>query len=139
MTATVSAREAYRLELTELAADDPRIVCLEADLGGPKHCFQDRFPDRFLNLGIAEASAVDIAVGLASAGLRPFVSTFATFAAFRAGGECQARPRVPRCPRGPGQPVRRGVRRVVRADPPLPGGPRGDAEPAGCADRRTRR
>ncbi|MDG9672848.1 transketolase [Micromonospora sp. DH14] len=85
MTATVSAREAYRLELTELAADDPRIVCLEADLGGPKHCFQDRFPDRFLNLGIAEASAVDIAVGLASAGLRPFVSTFATFAALRAG------------------------------------------------------
>ncbi|MEV6689897.1 transketolase [Micromonospora sp. NPDC051196] len=84
MTSTMSAREAYRVELTELAAEDPRIVCLEADLGGASHCFRDRFPDRFLNLGIAEASAVDIAVGLASAGLRPFVSTFATFAAFRA-------------------------------------------------------
>lgn len=81
----MSAREAYRAELTELAVADPRIVCLEADLGGAKHSFNDQIPDRFLNLGIAEASAVDIAVGLASAGLRPFVSTFATFATFRAG------------------------------------------------------
>ncbi|GIH09805.1 transketolase [Rhizocola hellebori] len=80
----ISAREAYRAELTELAAADPRIVCLEADLGGASHPFRDSIPDRFLNLGIAEASAVDIAVGLASAGLRPFVSTFATFATFRA-------------------------------------------------------
>jgi transketolase len=80
----MNAREAYRAELTELAEADPRIVCLEADLGGASHVFQDRIPGRFLNLGIAEASAVDIAVGLASAGLRPFLSTFATFATFRA-------------------------------------------------------
>ncbi|MFY1690300.1 transketolase family protein [Plantactinospora sp. WMMB782] len=80
----MSARDAYKAELTELAEADPRIVCLEADLGGAKHGFQERIPDRFLNLGIAEASAVDIAVGLASAGLRPFLSTFATFAMFRA-------------------------------------------------------
>jgi transketolase len=81
----ISSREAYRAELTELAAADERIVCLEADLGGASHPFQDAIPERFLNLGIAEASTVDIAVGLASAGMRPFVSTFATFAAFRAG------------------------------------------------------
>ncbi len=80
----MSAREAYRAELTELGEADPRIVCLEADLGGASHSFRDRIPQRFLNLGIAEASAVDIAVGLASAGMRPFLSTFATFATFRA-------------------------------------------------------
>lgn len=78
------AREAYRDELTSLAATDPRIVCLEADLGGAKHPFAGRFPDRFLNLGIAEAASIDIAVGLAAAGMRPFFSTFATFAAMRA-------------------------------------------------------
>jgi transketolase len=81
---TLPAREAYREELAALAQDDPRIVCIEADLGGPAHAFRDRFPGRFFNMGIAEAAAVDIAVGLASAGLRPFVSTFAAFAALRA-------------------------------------------------------
>lgn len=81
---TLTAREAYREELAALAQDDARIVCIEADLGGAAHVFRDRFPDRFFNVGIAEAAAVDIAVGLASAGLRPFISTFATFAALRA-------------------------------------------------------
>jgi transketolase len=78
------AREAYRDELAILAAGDERIVCVEADLGGANHPFAAAHPDRFLNLGIAEAASVDIAVGLAAAGLRPFVSTFATFAALRA-------------------------------------------------------
>jgi transketolase len=102
----MAAREAYRAELTDLAAADERIVCLEADLGGASHGFRDRFPDRFLNLGIAEAAAVDIAVGLASAGLRPFLSTFATFAAFRAAESVKlglgylAAPVVLACPYG---------------------------------------
>lgn len=102
----LSAREAYRAELTELAAHDPRIVCLEADLGGAAHGFRDRYPERFLNLGIAEAAAVDIAVGMAAAGLRPFLSTFATFATFRAaesvklGLGYQAAPVVLVCPYG---------------------------------------
>ncbi|MFC4535754.1 transketolase [Sphaerisporangium dianthi] len=81
---TLPGREAYKDELTALAAGDPRIVCLEADLGGPSHPFAERHPDRFCNLGIAEAAAVDIAVGLASAGLRPFLSTFAAFGTWRA-------------------------------------------------------
>ncbi|MBB5136088.1 transketolase [Thermocatellispora tengchongensis] len=81
---TLSGREAYKEELTALAAGDPRIVCLEADLGGAGHPFARRFPERFLNLGIAEAAAVDIATGLASAGLRPFLSTFAAFGTWRA-------------------------------------------------------
>ncbi|MFI8422180.1 transketolase [Streptomyces sp. NPDC085479] len=82
--AALSGRDAYRAELTELAALDPRIVCLEADLGGKNHPFQLAHPDRFFNLGIAEGAMIDMATGLAAAGYRPFVSTFAPFAALRA-------------------------------------------------------
>lgn len=81
---TLSGRAAYRDELTRLAAEDERIVCLEADLGGRGHPFQAAFPDRFFNVGIAEGAMIDMAAGLAAAGYRPFVSTFAPFAALRA-------------------------------------------------------
>ncbi|MEQ0564847.1 hypothetical protein ABJI51_37705 [Amycolatopsis sp. NEAU-NG30] len=80
----LSGRDAYRAELTALAAADPRILCLEADLGGRGHPFAEAHPDRFFNLGIAEGAMIDMATGLASAGFRPFVSTFAPFAALRA-------------------------------------------------------
>jgi transketolase len=81
---TLSGRAAYRDELTRLAADNDRIVCLEADLGGRGHPFQQAFPDRFFNVGIAEGAMIDMAAGLAAAGYQPFVSTFAPFAALRA-------------------------------------------------------
>ncbi|MFF7726170.1 transketolase [Streptomyces sp. NPDC008001] len=81
---TLSGRDAYRAELTALAEADRRIVCLEADLGGKNHPFQTAHPDRFFNLGIAEGAMVDMAAGLAAGGHRPFVSTFAPFAALRA-------------------------------------------------------
>jgi transketolase len=80
----LSGRDAYRDELTLLAAGDERILCLEADLGGKGHPFQAAHPDRFFNLGIAEGAMVDMAAGLAAGGYRPFVSTFAPFAALRA-------------------------------------------------------
>jgi transketolase len=80
----LSGRDAYRAELTALAADDPDIVCLEADLGGKNHAFELAHPGRFYNLGIAEGTMIDMAAALASAGWKPFVSTFATFAAMRA-------------------------------------------------------
>ncbi|MCE6998269.1 hypothetical protein LZG04_26225 [Saccharothrix sp. S26] len=80
----LSGRDAYRSELTELARHDPRVLCFEADLGGRKHPFAQEHPDRFFNLGIAEATMIDMAAGLASAGYRPFVSTFAPFATLRA-------------------------------------------------------
>ncbi|HSV64305.1 MAG TPA: hypothetical protein VLJ59_00165 [Mycobacteriales bacterium] len=80
----LSGRDAYRAELTALAGADPAIVCLEADLGGRNHPFQQAHPGRFFNLGIAEGTMIDMAAALASAGLRPFVSTFATFVAMRA-------------------------------------------------------
>lgn len=81
---TLPARAAYRDELTRLARSDTRVVCLEADLGGAQHPFKDEHPERFFNLGIAEATMIDVAVGMASAGSRPFVSTFAGFASLRA-------------------------------------------------------
>ncbi|HEY8980905.1 MAG TPA: transketolase [Streptomyces sp.] len=80
----LSGRAAYRAELTALAAADERILCLEADLGGKGHPFQLAHPERFFNLGIAEGAMVDMAAGLAAGGYKPFVSTFAPFAALRA-------------------------------------------------------
>ncbi|MEU8467853.1 hypothetical protein AB0F30_07975 [Streptomyces sp. NPDC029006] len=82
--APLSGRDAYRDELTLLAVRDPSILCLEADLGGKGHPFQAAHPGRFFNLGIAEGAMVDMAAGLAAGGYRPFVSTFAPFAALRA-------------------------------------------------------
>ncbi|WP_405663149.1 transketolase [Streptomyces sp. NBC_01166] len=91
MTATITepraalpGRDAYRDELTRIAEEDPWVVCLEADLGGKNHPFQRAHPDRFFNLGIAEGAMVDMAAGLAVGGYRPFLSTFAPFAALRA-------------------------------------------------------
>jgi transketolase len=80
----LSGRDAYRAALTELAATDPAIVCIEADLGGRKHAFAEAHPDRFFNVGIAEAAMIDMAAGLAAGGFKPFVSTFAPFATLRA-------------------------------------------------------
>lgn len=81
---SVAGRVAYRDELVRIAQNDDSIVCLEADLGGAKHPFQQAFPKRFFNLGIAEAAAVDVATALASNGYTPFFSTFAPFAVLRA-------------------------------------------------------
>lgn len=80
----LSGRDAYRAELTSLAGVDPSILCLEADLGGKDHPFAAAYPARFRNVGIAEGAMIDMAAALAVAGFRPFVSTFATFAAMRA-------------------------------------------------------
>lgn len=81
---TLSGRDAYRAALTELAAGDPAVVCIEADLGGKRHPFAEAHPDRFFNVGIAEAAMIDMAAGLAADGWKPFVSTFAPFATLRA-------------------------------------------------------
>ncbi|KOP67319.1 transketolase [Bacillus sp. FJAT-18019] len=81
---TKSGRDSYKDELTELAAYNEQIVCIEADLGGKNHPFKQQHPDRFFNLGIAELAGIDIAAGLAEAGYIPFFSTFASFAALRA-------------------------------------------------------
>ncbi|MCG7409274.1 transketolase [Paenibacillus sp. ACRRX] len=81
---TMSGRDSYKAELAQLAVLNDRIVCIEADLGGKNHPFQQQHPERFFNFGIAEMAGIDMAAGLAEAGYVPFFSTFASFAALRA-------------------------------------------------------
>ncbi|MFC2082889.1 transketolase family protein [Candidatus Bipolaricaulota bacterium] len=75
-------REAYGETLAELGHHDPRIVVLTADLAGSTKTgvFAAEHPDRFYNMGVAEANMIGTAAGLALSGFRPFVSTFAMFA-----------------------------------------------------------
>src|SRR5229473_880471 len=76
-----SMRDALAEALLELGAKDPRVVVLGADtsVSIKTSLFADRYPDRFFNVGIAEANMIGIASGLALAGKIPFVSTYSAF------------------------------------------------------------
>lgn len=80
-----SLRVAYGETLVELGGKNPNIVVLDADLSASTHTymFKQKFPDRFFNLGIAEADMISTAAGLASSGKTVFASTFAVFATGR--------------------------------------------------------
>ncbi|HUN35710.1 MAG TPA: transketolase C-terminal domain-containing protein [Trebonia sp.] len=65
--------------VTELAAADPRIVTLTADLSNTLAEFRERFPRRYIELGIAETNSVSFAAGLAACGLRPYIFSMAPF------------------------------------------------------------
>ena len=69
-------------ELEALAERRDDIVVLTADLASSNglEAFRDRFPDRFLNVGIAEQNMISVSAGLAATGMIPYVSTFASFA-----------------------------------------------------------
>jgi transketolase len=70
--------------LIELAADDDRVFLLTADLGwSVVEPFAERFPDRFLNVGVAEQNMLGVATGLAQTGYVPFVYSIATFSSMR--------------------------------------------------------
>ena len=75
-------RDAYGKTLTQLGHEDSRIVVLTADLAGSTKTasFASEHPDRFFNMGVAEANMIGTAAGLAMSGYRPCVSTFAVFA-----------------------------------------------------------
>ncbi|MDD5603328.1 MAG: transketolase family protein, partial [Eubacteriales bacterium] len=79
-------RTVYGQTLVELGMADDRIVVLEADLGkSTMSClFQQEFPDRYFEMGIAEANMVSFAAGLSLTGKIAFVNSFAVFAAGRA-------------------------------------------------------
>ncbi len=77
-------RSGFIAELIAIAERDHRIFLLTADLGyRVLEPFRDRFPDRFLNVGVAEQNMVGIATGLADAGFIPFVYSISTFASMR--------------------------------------------------------
>jgi deoxyxylulose-5-phosphate synthase len=65
----------------KVAERDPRVVAITAAMPGPTGLipFQDRFPDRFFDVGIAEQHAVAGAAGMAMWGLRPIVAIYSTF------------------------------------------------------------
>jgi len=79
----VATREAYGVALAKLAASDPRVVALDADV--KNSTFSDKFekvaPERFYQNFIAEQVMVGAAMGLAARGAIPFPSTFACFLA----------------------------------------------------------
>jgi len=81
-----ATRDAYGETLVQLGEENNDIVVLDADLSGSTKtaAFAKKFPERFFNMGIAEANMVGTAAGLAAVGKIPFVSTFAIFAAGRA-------------------------------------------------------
>ena len=82
----IATRDSYGNALVELGAEHPDLVVLDADLAGATKTgtFKKVYPERHFNFGIAEGNMVAAAAGMASAGLVPFASSFAMFAAGRA-------------------------------------------------------
>ena len=80
-----ATRESYGAALAEFGADK-NIVVLDADLSKSTKtdCFKKVYPERFINVGIAEGNMMSVAAGLASTGKIVFTSSFAMFAAGRA-------------------------------------------------------
>ncbi len=81
----VATRNAYGQALAELGNKYPEVVCLDADLAGAtmSKFFKDAHPDRFFDMGIAEADMQGVAAGLSLTGFKPFTNTFAMFASGR--------------------------------------------------------
>ena len=82
----IATRQSYGEELAKLGEENKDIVVLDADLSTATktEIFAKKFPDRFINVGIAEQNLMGIAAGLSSFGKIPYASTFAVFAAGRA-------------------------------------------------------
>ena len=81
-----ATRESYGEALTALAEKYPNLVVLDADLAAATKTgiFKKAYPDRHYDCGIAEANMMGVAAGIAAAGMIPFASSFAMFAAGRA-------------------------------------------------------
>ena len=82
----IATRESYGNALKALGEEFENVVVLDADLAGATKTgtFQKAFPDRHFDCGIAEANMICMATGMSTAGLVPFASSFAMFAAGRA-------------------------------------------------------
>src|SRR5215471_10423718 len=76
-----STREAFGLALAQLGETHPDLVVLDGDVHNSTRTdfFAKKFPERFFNVGIAESNMVGVASGLAGAGKRAWVSSFACF------------------------------------------------------------
>jgi transketolase len=81
-----ATRDAFGVALLELGRENKNVVALTADLGGSVKtgAFAKEFPDRFFQMGVAEANMIDVAAGMSTAGKVPFATTFAIFGTGRA-------------------------------------------------------
>ena len=86
MTDLVSTKNTYGQTLIELGIENDDVFIVEADLmkASGSEPFKDMFPERYINVGIAEQNLVGVASGLAAMGEVPFASTFANFVSQRA-------------------------------------------------------
>ena len=81
-----ATRQSYGEALLDLGKENKDVVVLDADLATATktNLFAKEFPDRFFDMGIAEANMIGTAAGFATCGKIPYASTFAVFAAGRA-------------------------------------------------------
>ncbi len=80
-----ATRESFGRALEELGMENKKVVVLDADLynSTKTEYFKEKYPNRFVNVGIAEADMIGTAAGLATCGKIPYASTFAAFATGR--------------------------------------------------------
>lgn len=77
-------RKAFIEKLTELAEQDPRVILIIGDVGFSfLEPFIARFPNQFLNAGIAEQNMMTMAAGMAAVGWKPYVYTMSNFILLR--------------------------------------------------------
>lgn len=78
-------RKILATELEKLMAENENIVLIDADLSKPNGLdgIKNRFPDRAMDIGIAEQNMACVAAGMSSYGMIPFISTFTPFATRR--------------------------------------------------------
>ena len=77
-------RTAFADTVRLLARDDPRVYLLTGDVGfGVFEPFAEEFPDRYINVGVAEANLAGVAAGLALSGKRPFIYSIGNFPTLR--------------------------------------------------------
>lgn len=86
MGEVIATRAAYGKALVKFADKNPNLVVLDADLASATmtNGFAKAYPDRFFDMGIAEANMMGVAAGLAACGKIPFANSFAMFSAGRA-------------------------------------------------------
>ena len=80
-----SMRDTYGRELVALGGEYPQLIVLDSDVSSSTKsaCFREKYPERFFNVGVAEANMVDMAGGFALCGFRPVVNAFAVFLALK--------------------------------------------------------
>ena len=85
MTDKKDTRSGFGAGLYELGKENPNVLGLCADLTGSlkMNAFENEFPERFFQMGIAEANMIGVAAGMTIGGKIPFAATFANFATGR--------------------------------------------------------